>query len=237
MTGAATGFPDWQAFSSLHGAALYDGNTIIPAGGTGTLVQVDSSSYAGVHISIVGNTGGGTLTLLSGETASNVVDDIAGQWIVRPETRIEVTAPLPRGRLTISLSASAAAIWDFNARVALTNVAVDRHHYYGAGNIVAANNIAIGAGVLQTYYPTTLVPGPAHLWLYNAVPANMLEATVRTRATDGTADLYVAQIQSAVAIANQDLIVPTRIYQVDIRNLGAGANTYYFSLCTTGMQT
>lgn len=236
MTGPGTGTPDWQTFSTLHGGVLFDNNITVLAGANATLAQVDSSSYNAVHLSVAPVTNGGTITVLSGETVSNIPDDIAGQWVIRPETRLEVTVPLPRKRLTISCTAQAGLDWNFSAHVALTNVATEKHHYYGIGNMVAANNIAIGAGVLQSYYPTTLLPGPAHLWLYNATPANVLEATVRTRVADGTADLYVMQIQSGVAIANQDFIIPSRLYQVDIRNLGAGANTYYFSLCTTGMQ-
>lgn len=237
MSTPGTGTPDWQVFSTLHSATLYDANVTVLAGTNVSLGQFDTSSFNAVHVSISGVTNGGTFTLLSGETFSNVSDDIAGQWVVRPDTHIEVTAPLPRKKLTVSVTAQAGLDWNFSARIALTNVADDRHHYYGTGAMLGANNVAIGAGVLQSYFPTTLLPGPAHLWVFNGTPANQLTVSVKTRKDDGTSDLFIAQIQSVVAESNLDLIIPTRLYQVDVQNTGAGADTYYFSLCTTGMQT
>lgn len=237
MTGPGTGTPDWQTFSTLHGGVLYDANATVNAGITTALGSWDSSSYNAVHISVLGVTNGGTITILSGEMVSNIPDDIAGQWVIRPDTRLEVTVPLPRKKLTINAAAEAGLNWNFSAHIALTNVAGDKHHYYGIGNVVAASNVAIASGVIHTYYPTTLLPGPAHLWLFNGVPANVVEVSVKLRKDDGTADLYVEQVQSAGVETRQDLIIPTRLYQVEVHNAGAGASTYYFSLCTTGMQT
>lgn len=237
MTSAATGAPDWQTFSTLHSAALYDANVIVPAAATVSLGEWDSSSYKAVHVSILGVANGGTFTIFSGETASNVPEDIAAQWVVRPETRIEATIPLPRTKLSISCTAQAGAAWDFTARVALTNVQGDKHHYHGASNVVAANNIAIGAGLAQVYYPSTLLPGPAHLWVFNATPANLLNFDILLRNPDGTTGLYVAQVRSAALEVHQDLILPTRLYQITVFNAGAAGTNYYFSLCSTGMQT
>lgn len=237
MTGPGTGTPDWQTFSTLHGGVLYDNNITVPAGANTTLGQWDSSSYNAVHLSILPVTNGGTLTVLSGETVSNIPDDIAGQWVIRPETRLEVTVPLPRKRLTISVTAEATLNWNFSAHIALTNVAGDRHHYYGIGNVVGANAVAIGVGAVQTYFPTTLLPGPAHLWLFNNAPANRLLASVSLQNPDGTGGIIVAQMESLATETNLDLIIPTRLYKVDIQNTGPGADNYYFCLSTTGMQT
>ncbi len=235
MTAPATGAPDWQTLTSLYSAPLFDGNVIVPAGTTTSLGQWNTSSYPAVHISISPNLNGGTLTVFSGETISNVPDDIVGQWVVRPETRIEVTVPLPRTQMNISLTAQAGADWNFNVRVALTTVAADHHHYYGTASMIAASNVAIAAGGSQTYFPSTLLPGPAHIWILNAVPANQLNFDVISRNSDGTATVYIAQFRSSAVETHQSLVIPDRIFQVNVFNAGAGANTYYFSLCTAGM--
>jgi hypothetical protein len=75
------------------------------------------------------------------------------------------------------------------------------------------------------------------LWFFNNTPANPLNVDIQLRKDDGTPDLFITEVKSAVAEIQQDLIIPTRLYQVSVFNTGAGANSYYFSLCTMGMQT
>jgi len=237
MTTPATGAPDWQAFSSLHGAALLDEAVVVSAGTTDTLGEWDTSSWPAVHVEVNPSLNGGVLTLLSTETASNLPDSIAGQWVIRPQTRLMVTAPLPRTKLAIEAQAQAASDWSFAIRAALTNVAADKHHYYGGASTLSAFGVAIANGVTDTHYPTSLLPGLAHLWAACDNSGVDVIFRIETYNSDGTRAALVAQDRLVTTTrANLDFIIPAKGWRLLVINSSGAAQTYYFCVTSLGHQ-
>jgi hypothetical protein len=237
MSSPATGAPDFQTYTSWHGIALLDQQFVIPINTSQTLGSFDSSSYQAVHLSVATSGNGGQLTVLSTETVSNLSDDIAGQWVCRPDTRLNVTVPLPRTKLVISAQAEPTLAWTFSIRAALTNVGGDKHHYYGRGGQLTVANVAAPNASFTRYFPTTLVPGPAHIWVNNVTPANPLAVSAVLRNLDGTQGNIFFQDVVNIGQYHKDFIIPTDLWELSVFNQGPGATTYSIGVITQGMMT
>lgn len=236
MTVPATGAPDWQSYTAWHSAMLIDASFNIPANAFQGLGQFDTSSFQGLHLRVRSDVNGGELFVSGIDGSSNIQTAQLARYVVRPETEIDVSFPNPCTAVEVSAQAQAGAAWDLTVVLRATNVAVDRHTYFSGLPGLYADNVLRPPGGPTSHYPLLLMPGPAHLWVFNSAPANPLLVSIRERNLDGTPGVHIAQYLFSVLRSNEDLIIPHRSYVVEVSNTGAANTNYYFGLVTKGMQ-
>jgi hypothetical protein len=237
MTVPATGFPDWQQYASWRSVLLFNDQVATAAGGTTSIGPFALTNYGSVRLSAAAVANGAEVQMFGCADRFKSQAELLGRWVIRSETSLRITMPNPQSFVYLDLVAEPALNATTEIKLQAVNTATDKPHYHGAVPFVGTAANVIAAGATELWYPNTILPGPAHMWLNVGAAAVNVVFRLFTRNTDGTDNNWIAQWQAPGGDLHSDFMLPAQAWRLAVIN-GTGVNqTYYFAITNQGNLT
>lgn len=226
-----TDYPDWQSYPNAQSDNLFPGfaQTLTP--GTHPTAVLPALNWSSIAIVAGASAGAGQIQLnhFADQAATQQID--SDSWPFNASTELRVRSPL-RGkyvRIDIIVTSPGNLAGQFWA--SLLSASSDRISFPVSQQNVSDFSHALAANGTALYSPGAIAAGHALFYLRPYDTAGKLAASIHAVDENGNPGTLIADFGHPTAIAQQLIVVPDLILQVEIDNTdGAASHTYDFSL-------
>lgn len=231
MTGPLVGFPDYQQYPAWRGVTLFNGTFTMAASATQSFGPFPTGNFASLRLALQSTQGGTQVRLFGKDALTDPAYTFIQSWDLRQETYVIVSVPLTWNYIAIDLVGAPAGTNKCFASAQPHNISPNRNLYSGGNGEAGAVGVLINNGATNRHYPTNLVPGLAHLWMWGTVNPLPLDLNIMLRDYQGNEFQELSTWHAPNAVDLHALfVIPEQAWNIRVVNNSGAAQTYWISV-------